>query len=90
MDLLDQLLQKDKDKSNEIQMILNKYKGHTLKWHKSDRCFYILSKSTKKEGFQLTYFINNKPVSDRIRSNYLDDDFIEDLVVNNCELEKVF
>ena len=90
MNLLDQLLQEHETKTEEIKNILKRYKGKTLKWSKNDNCFYVLSKSAKENGFQLTYFINQEPVGDCIRNSYINNDFIERLTINNCKLEKVF
>lgn len=86
---LDELLNQYDIKSNEVKHTLTENEGKTMLWIKNNRCFYILSKSAKKEGYQLTYFIDNKPVSDRIRINCLDDDIVNDLVINECYLKGV-
>ena len=88
MNLLERLAIEYDEKRNAIKDVLSNNKGKATQWIKNDRCFYILSKCAKKEGYQLTFFIDNEPISDKIRSQYLDRDFVEELAINECFLYK--
>lgn len=87
MTLLDQLSDEFNVKYNYVKSIVED--GKTTLWKKHNNDFFILSRSTKKNGYQLTCFVDNKPVSDRIRGSITHDDFINELVINDVDLMKV-
>lgn len=85
MNLLDQLANEYDEKYSYVKSVLDKSK--TTLWKNKDDCFFILSPSAKKEGYQLTFFNNNSPISDQIRETPNHIDFINELIVNNVQLE---
>jgi len=89
MDLLEKLAMDYEIKTNQVKKILNDNYGKTMQWIKNERTFYILSISAKKSGYQLTYFLDDEPVSDRIRESFTDNDFIEELALSESYLNKI-
>jgi len=82
--LLTKLLEENERKTDYLKEVLENNIGNTISWIKNERVFYILSISAKQKGYQLTCFLDGKPISDQIRMNFLDDDFINELVINNA------
>ena len=81
---LDKLLAQYEENDRRIKKTLQKKYGLAIQWRKDNDSFYILSKSAKKEGYQLTYFYKQTPQSDIFRVDYMDKDFIHELNINNC------
>lgn len=77
------------EKTSAVKEILNEHRENATLWIKNENSFYILSKSAKEEGYQLTYFINNEPISDKIRVDLLDCSIVEELALNDCFLKRV-
>ena len=89
MKTLEDYLSIHESKTARVKDTLTAYEGCSMLWQKTDTSFYILSKSVKEEGFQLTYFFNNEPISDKIRDHFLHRDIVEELALNDCTLKEV-
>lgn len=89
MKTLEELVEEYNSKTQAVRNILESHKGKAMLWIKSEKSFYILSASAKGKGYQLTYFIDNKPISDKVRESFLDKDFIEELALNEAYLSRI-
>lgn len=88
MDLY-KIAEQGRKRRERIRKLLAEYRGKTMMWQRQDGSYFILSKSTKKEGYQLTYFLKDEPLSDMIRKDFCDDDFINELAIHRCKLVEV-
>ena len=81
---LDKSLMKYEEKEQNIKNTLHENYGLATQWKKDNDSFYILSKSAKKAGYQLSYFHKLIPQGDMFRVDYMDKDFIHELNINDC------
>lgn len=87
MNLLDELLAEMNEREERIKREINMKAGEVTRWKKNSKSYYILSPSAKeKNGFQLTFFFEDVPVSDKVRYSKTDFDIVMELAQNDCYL----
>lgn len=86
---LDQWFKEEQQKENAIHNKLTELKFNTSLWRVSKKEFFIVSKSTKKENhIQLTFFRNNEPQYDIMRTTNNIKDIVRELYQTEATLKE--
>jgi len=87
--MYDKLVDEFEKKEVEIKTTIEMNEGRTIKFKKDDNEYFILSPSPKNNGYQLTNFIDNVPMYDINSKSPIDNDIIDVLALNDCEIKTI-